>query len=221
MFWEIHQSFYGATYLFWTSGDVCPGLQNQGRFSHLHASWTQWISQMHLWCDTCWHLATHLSTFIYLLESRIFTVRNEVIFFTRVCDSVHGGGVLSHHALQVVSQHALQQGDLLRGAAWFGGCLLREGCVETPLPKADGYCCGRVRILLECILVEISFLTEQNYEASVKSLLVLGVFNSKSAANDSWYLSLEFTIHKINIARAKCSVSCRKDLSLKISEWFQ
>ena len=29
--------------------------------------------------------------------------------FTRVCDSVHGGSVLSQHALQEVSWHALQQ----------------------------------------------------------------------------------------------------------------
>ena len=33
--------------------------------------------------------------------------------FTGVCLSI--GGVLSQHALQVVSQHALQQGGLLRG----------------------------------------------------------------------------------------------------------
>ena len=40
------------------------------------------------------------------------TACNEVgqgYVFTRVCDSVHGGGVLSQHALQVISQHALQQ----------------------------------------------------------------------------------------------------------------
>ena len=32
--------------------------------------------------------------------------------FTGICDSVNRGGVLSQHALQVVSQHALQQGGL-------------------------------------------------------------------------------------------------------------
>ena len=67
--------------------------------------------------------------------------------FTRVCHSVHRG-LVSQHALQVVSQYALQQGGLLpRGCACsrgglLGGCLLRGEGVETPL-KADGYCCGR------------------------------------------------------------------------------
>ena len=56
--------------------------------------------------------------------------------FTRVCDSVNGGGgggVLSQHALQVVSQHALQQvsgGACSGGSAPGGGCLLqRVGCL--------------------------------------------------------------------------------------------
>ena len=40
------------------------------------------------------------------------------------CVSVHGGGVLSQHALQVVSQHALQQGGLLQGGVWSRGCLV-------------------------------------------------------------------------------------------------
>ena len=52
-----------------------------------------------------------------------------------------GGGVLSQHALQVVSQHALQQG----GSAPGGGGLLWGAMLgdPPPLPKADGYCCGR------------------------------------------------------------------------------
>ena len=63
--------------------------------------------------------------------------------FTRICDSVHrGGGVLSQHALQVVSQHALQQGDacsrggLPLGGACSGGCLLGE------VPALGGACSG-------------------------------------------------------------------------------
>ena len=52
-----------------------------------------------------------------------------------------GGGVLSQHALQVVSQHALQQGGTYSwgvpgpgevpglGGAWSRGCLLKGGCV--------------------------------------------------------------------------------------------
>ena len=68
--------------------------------------------------------------------------------------------MLSLHALQVLSQHALQwghggllKGGLLWGGAssgvvWSRGCLLcgvpaPEGVCEDPLPKADGYCCGR------------------------------------------------------------------------------
>ena len=41
-------------------------------------------------------------------------------------------GVLFQHALQVVSQYALQWGD---------ACCQVGGGVEPP-PKADGYCCG-------------------------------------------------------------------------------
>ena len=60
----------------------------------------------------------------------LITVRNEVakVVFTRVCDSVHRG-VLSQHALQVVSQHALQR----------GGCLLPGGSALGGLP-ALGVC---------------------------------------------------------------------------------
>ena len=92
--------------------------------------------------------------------------------FTRVCHSVHGGrGVLSHHALQVVSQHALQQvwgvvsqhalqvsrptprGELrgsglggLQAHTW-GGCACSRGVCSQggvcgePIPS-DTYCCG-------------------------------------------------------------------------------
>ena len=68
------------------------------------------------------------------------------------------GGVLSQHALQVVSQHALQQGEcaipscLAAGEACSRGGLLRGVCAWWRPPP------GRpllrvVRILLECILV--------------------------------------------------------------------
>ena len=80
--------------------------------------------------------------------------------FTGVCDSVYGG-VLSQHALQVVSQHALQQvsrGISSRGVCSLGGCL-----VETPLVcswgawwKSPQLLLRAVRILLECILVNLS-----------------------------------------------------------------
>ena len=51
---------------------------------------------------------------------RIFTVRNEVakvMFLHMYVILFTGGGVLSQHALQVVSQHALQWGCLLPGVA--------------------------------------------------------------------------------------------------------
>ena len=95
----------------------------------------------------------------------LITVRNEVakvmFLHVSVSHSVHRKGrLLSQHALQVVSQHALQQGGLLLGgvptpggcspgrsasgggACSKGGLLWKGGGVETP-PKADGYCCGR------------------------------------------------------------------------------
>ena len=98
--------------------------------------------------------------------------------FTRVCDSVNGGCVLSQHAWQVVFQHALQQvseggglllagclvlgwgawpqgggcsgGDLLRGVPGPGVCSGGRCLVETPLGQP---LLRAVRILLECILV--------------------------------------------------------------------
>ena len=98
--------------------------------------------------------------------------------FTRVCHSVHRmGGVVSQHALQVVSQHALQQGGvlsqhalqlggacsgglLLGGLLWRvpapGGCLLRGGLLPGGCgdpPKSRRLLFRTVRILLECILV--------------------------------------------------------------------
>ena len=84
--------------------------------------------------------------------------------FTCVCDSIHGGGgVLSQHALQVVSQYALQQGGICSWGVCSQGGLLWEGSA----PGGGGACsrgCGdppesrrlllrTVRILLECILV--------------------------------------------------------------------
>ena len=99
--------------------------------------------------------------------------------FTRVCDSVHRGGVLSQHALQVVSQHTLQWGRVCSqgvsapggfcshgvcsgrvpapmGGACSGGCLLwgvpARG-VWRP-PKSRQLLLRTVRILLECILVQ-------------------------------------------------------------------
>ena len=110
-----------------------------------------------------WFICYQTSIFLYLI-----TVRNEVakVMFLHVSVILFtGGGVLSQHALQVVSQHALQQGGLLWGGCLFqggsapggvcsqgvpalGGLLpvgvpAPRGSVEPPPPKADGYCCGR------------------------------------------------------------------------------
>ena len=67
-------------------------------------------------------------------------------------------GVVSQHALQVVSQHALQQ--VSRGVPALGGrCLLpgggacSQGCVEETLPASRRLLLRRVCILLECTLL--------------------------------------------------------------------
>ena len=111
----------------------------------------------------------------------VVTVRNEVAKGMSVSHSVHGGGMLSHHALQVVSQHSLRQevcswgtpapgGAFSRGwcsgevcscggAYSGGGCLLPAGVWRppfpppTPPPKSRLLLLRTVRILLECILV--------------------------------------------------------------------
>ena len=101
--------------------------------------------------------------------------------FTPVYHSVHRG-MVSQHALQVVSQHALQQGGACsQGGAWSGGaqsegCLVWRGLLpegtwsggSAPgaglLPRGDSWWRTPerllprvVRILLECILVLCSF----------------------------------------------------------------
>ena len=88
---------------------------------------------------------------ILLLPSA--TKSRRLCFYT--CLILFTGGGAIQHALQVVSQHALQQGGacsrgcLLWGVACSeglsapGGALLWGGCGNPPPPKADGYCCGR------------------------------------------------------------------------------
>ena len=133
----------------------------------------------------------HVVSFSWiLLEPLLFTVRNEVAkgyVFTRVCQSfclrgvcypsMHcrwypsmpcSGGVLSKHALQVVSQHTLQWGVLSQHALQVvsqhalqqgGGLLLGGACsrgVWRPPPKADGYCCGRYASYWNAFLLNIS-----------------------------------------------------------------
>ena len=71
--------------------------------------------------------------------------------FTGVCDSVHGGGVLSQHALQVVSQHALHGSVCSWGVVCSWG-----GCLVTP---PDVYCCGRYASYWNAFLFVIIFIS--------------------------------------------------------------
>ena len=53
-FWRTQVLFVGPLIpLFWTSGDVCPGFQNQVG-SHFCVSSHLCDPQIHLWCNTCW-----------------------------------------------------------------------------------------------------------------------------------------------------------------------
>ena len=67
--------------------------------------------------------------------------------FTPVCHSVHKGGGVSQHALQVVSQHALQQGGAWSRGSAPGGCL-----VWGSAPKGGGAWSGGVCSQGECLV---------------------------------------------------------------------
>ena len=136
--------------LFWASGDVYPVIQSQGRYSHIHALWRQWIPQLYLWCNTCRPLGAHLSTFIYLLQSRIFTIRNEVMFLHVSVILFIGGCYPSMHCRWYPSM------PCSRGSAP-GGCLLRGGGVPAseevcgdPPSESRRLLLRTERILLEC-----------------------------------------------------------------------
>ena len=81
------------------------------------------------------HLPVESTTWVYMCF--IITVRNEVakVMFLHMSVILSMGGVLSQHALQVVSQHALQQG----GSAP-GGCLLWGGLLQVGVPAPGGGC---------------------------------------------------------------------------------
>ena len=68
-----------------------------------------------------------------VLKFNMITVRNEVakVMFLQVSVCPQGGGVLSQHALQVVSQHALQQ---VSGGGWVSQHALQ---VSRPTPKGE------------------------------------------------------------------------------------
>ena len=77
---------------------------------------------------------TYMYSILYGTElefASIITIRNEIakVMFLHVSVILFtGGGVLSQHALQVVSQHALEQGVPALGGLLLKGCLLR-GCL--------------------------------------------------------------------------------------------
>ena len=82
------------------------------------------------------------STLIFIASKRSLGQGN---IFTPVCRSVHGGGgVVSQHALQVISQHALQQGGCYpsmpcsRGCLVWGGLLPGGGCLVRGVPGPGG-----------------------------------------------------------------------------------
>ena len=64
--------------------------------------------------------------------------------FTRVCDSVHRGGVLFQHSLQVVSQHALQQGGCYPSihCKWYPSMPCSRGVSSGGWPSVIAFCCG-------------------------------------------------------------------------------
>ena len=94
------------------------------------------------------YIVTYYSSFRFLPPA---TKLEQGYIFIGVCDSVHGGGgVLSQHALLVVSQHALQQ------VSRVGGLLLGEVCSWGSAPgRASWRPPGTP--LLECILVGLNF----------------------------------------------------------------
>ena len=106
--------------------------------------WRSWYSVHIVWVTP---VLTRWSYYCYLLQKPVlkgpFVFTNiyrpqrscEGYVFTRVCQSFCSQGVLSQHALQVVSQHSLQQ-----GGACSRGCLLGR-VWRTPPQKqtvADG-----------------------------------------------------------------------------------
>ena len=149
--------------------------------------------------------------------------------FTRVCHSVPRG-VVSKHALQVVSQHALQQGDVLsqhalqqgggvcsRGVCSGGGCLLPVGVCRDPPRKqtatvADGthptgmHSCFRIIPKAVGTLWQV----KQMHATSglilyilVSTSLVLGMFSTwftKNVTGTSWYMCIACPIILVLVA---------------------
>ena len=103
---------------------------------------------------------------LYVINNLIITVRNEVakvMFFTRVCDPVHGGGGVCYPSMHCrwYPNMALQQG----GSAPGGVCSRGEGLLRGGggmlggwrSPKSRRLLLWTVHILLECILVSYYF----------------------------------------------------------------
>ena len=97
-----------------------------------------------------WYVPVCAENFIEIVElllGDIITGRNEVVakvmfLLVSVILYTGGGGVLSQHVLQVVSQHALQQ--VSGGVSALGGCLLwGGGCLLPGGVCSQGGICSR------------------------------------------------------------------------------
>ena len=138
-----------------------------------------------MWCwnygNVAWKFDACLCTVHPALLDIAYLVGARLCFYTCVwfCSQ---GGVLSQHALQVVSQHALQKGGSPPGrgvpgrgvsswgGAWSqGGLLLGGGLVPGGLlqggawwrPPPDGYCCGQYASYWNVFLYKQMFLFRQ------------------------------------------------------------
>ena len=167
----------------------------------------------------------------------------ESYVFTRVCHFVHRGlvvsqhalqvisqhalqqgGVLSQHALQVVSQHALQQGDTCSWGVPVGGSAPRV-CVETPPPPLESrrLLLRTVRMILVCILVffikfsrhkTIRYLIPKKYYNCVKKNLHFG---TQYHSQDISFLSFVAKIgnfHKLMVPNGFQNYGCALEIWL-------
>ena len=106
--------------------------------------------------------------------------------------------MLSQHALQVVSQHALQQGGLLLRGACSGG-------VCGPPNKADGYCCGRYAsywnafLLLVSVEITIGLLLDISVKQTIRSIYSVEMVTYLIFHNN--FANIPITLINLNITQ--------------------